>query len=73
MSGLLFPPGDATALSAAIERLLVDLPFRKALAEGGWRRVREDFQLEATGRELLSIFNKVAGAKRSVAFRQESL
>jgi glycosyltransferase involved in cell wall biosynthesis len=61
VSGLLFPPGDARALAAALERLLDDPDLRRRIADGGRERVRNDFQLETTCRELQDIFAGVAG------------
>lgn len=42
-TGLLVPPGDPTALAAAIERLLVDEDLRRRLGQEGPRRVAEGF------------------------------
>jgi glycosyltransferase involved in cell wall biosynthesis len=38
--GVLVPPGDARALAAALERLIVDRPFRATLAAGAPARAR---------------------------------
>lgn len=61
VSGLLFPPGDAPALAAALESLLEDPAYRGRIAEGGRRRVREDFQLETTCGDLASVFTTAIG------------
>jgi len=54
MNGLLVPPGDATALAAAIARLLSDPPFAAALGRAARQTVEERFSAdrmaEATGR-----------------------
>ncbi|WP_082652765.1 glycosyltransferase family 4 protein [Aureimonas sp. AU12] len=54
--GLLVPPGDAPALSAALERLARDPDLRQTLGRAAERRVREDFSFEAGLRHLAARF-----------------
>lgn len=42
-NGLLFPEGDASALAASLERLLLDPALRARLAAAGRRRALQDF------------------------------
>ena len=46
-TGLLVPPGDRTALLAAIDRLLGDEPRRRAMAEAARQRAEAAFSLAA--------------------------
>jgi glycosyltransferase involved in cell wall biosynthesis len=54
-TGLLVPPGDATALAAALERLLADEPLRERLARQGRALVEEEFDLRRQARALRSL------------------
>jgi glycosyltransferase involved in cell wall biosynthesis len=45
-SGLLVPPGDSTALAAAIRRLLVEPDLRRRLASAARARVEREFSAE---------------------------
>jgi glycosyltransferase involved in cell wall biosynthesis len=54
-SGLLFPPGDAAALSQALVTLLTNEPMRQRLAQGALRRA-EMFSIERRSRLLLQLF-----------------
>jgi phosphatidyl-myo-inositol dimannoside synthase len=47
VSGLLVPPGDATALAAALRQLLADPALARRLGEAGRMRAREWFSWEA--------------------------
>jgi len=51
-SGLLFPPGDAAALAAALARLAAEPALRARLGAAGRERVRRDFDLADGARRL---------------------
>lgn len=53
VSGWLVPPGDAEALSAALEALMADPDLRTRLAEEGRRHVAAEFSLSANVDRLL--------------------
>lgn len=46
-SGLLSPPGDPVALAQALERLVNEPELRHRLAEGGRRKVLDEFDVQA--------------------------
>jgi glycosyltransferase involved in cell wall biosynthesis len=46
-NGLLFPPGDAGALAAGLNRLLGDEPLRRALGTGALATMREKYGCDA--------------------------
>jgi glycosyltransferase involved in cell wall biosynthesis len=60
--GLLFEPGDVEDLAQAIARLLDNPALREALAESGYRRVRQDFPASATRRRLLEGYTRLMPA-----------
>lgn len=55
-SGLVVPPGDATALAGAIARILDDPALARELGAQGERRVREHFSLEAMLRAIDDLY-----------------
>ncbi len=55
-TGLLVPPADATALAAALGRLLEDEALRERFGRGGRRRVAKVFDVERNVQRLLSEF-----------------
>jgi glycosyltransferase involved in cell wall biosynthesis len=61
-NGLLVPVNDASALAAAILRLLREAPLRKRLAEAGRRRAA-DFRVEKQVKEYEELFLKMLGEK----------
>ena len=64
-NGVLCPPDDVEALSAAITRLY-DQPERAAeLAARGRRRVRDDFTWDAAARKFESVYERAGKASRS--------
>ena len=59
-SALLFPPEDASALAAAISRLLADEGARRRLSARGRERAAQ-FTWERTARETLAVYGEVLG------------
>src|SRR5205807_2099933 len=60
--GLLFEAGDAADLGRALYKLLEDSQLRRALAESGYRRVRQQFPASATRRRLLEAYAQLLPA-----------
>ena len=56
VSGLLVPAGDATALRAALERLLADRPLRERLGAAGRAAAARDYGWPAVTAALLSAY-----------------
>ena len=60
-TGLLFPPGDATALSAALTALVENPALRDHLASNAAIFIRDNFSLQACGRTMGSIYDRFLG------------
>ena len=60
-TGLLVEPRDASALAAAIVRLLNDGALRSSMGAAGLARVRERFTLERTLAATAEVYERVAG------------
>ena len=60
-SGLLVPPGDPTALAAALRTLAQDPELRHRLATAGRARVLADFDLHRSAAELAHHFTAATG------------
>ncbi len=58
-TGLLVPPRDVEALTAALRRVLADEVLQQRLGEAGKRRVAERFSSEAMARDVLAIYDEV--------------
>ncbi len=65
--GILVPPGDEEALTAAIERLLRDAAMRRSLAENARKFARENFTLERMTRQHEELYAELAACKQSGA------
>jgi glycosyltransferase involved in cell wall biosynthesis len=63
-AGLLFPEGDATALTERLERLREDPALRRDLAARGLARVRTRFTPDRIARQTVDVYREVAGAGR---------
>ena len=59
-TGLLVPPGDVSALRAALERLLGDEELRRRLGAAGREKARNELSLEAAGDRLLAVYAEAA-------------
>jgi glycosyltransferase involved in cell wall biosynthesis len=59
-TGLLVPPEDPRALTAALVRLLRDAPLRRRMGEAGRERVRRQYQLSEKIALLLDTYRRFA-------------
>jgi glycosyltransferase involved in cell wall biosynthesis len=59
VSGALFCPGESADLAEALHSFLVDPELRERVAEGGRRRVRNNFRLESTYCTMAALFDRV--------------
>ena len=59
-TGLIVPPGDASALRTAIETLVADAPLRSRLGAAGIARVRSDFTLDRMADRFVSLCEEIA-------------
>src|SRR5207302_6302360 len=64
VSGLLVPPGDATALAAALERLARAPDLSVSLGDAGYRRLHERFSWEAITRRWVEVYNAAVARQR---------
>ncbi len=65
-TGLLVPPGDATALAEGMDRLLADSELRRRLGESGRQRAEKLFTVEAQAAATAALYRQMTVAgKRS--------
>jgi len=63
-TGLLFPPGDATALAAALHRLIADPSLRATLAANATRLIHDRFGVATSARRMAEIYTSLLAAPR---------
>ena len=62
--GILYEPGDESALAAALEKVLVDTDYARELGSRGREKVFEMFNIERNAEEMVEVFEKVASLER---------
>jgi glycogen(starch) synthase len=67
VSGLLVPPHDARAATAALDRLLSDPALRRRMGEAGRRRVEERFTLDHYVERVLAVYERAIAAHNALA------
>ena len=68
-TGVLAPPGDATALAAALGRLAGDRALRRRMGEAGAQRWRDEFTLQRAAQRTLMLYRDVLGAAHNTTAR----
>jgi glycosyltransferase involved in cell wall biosynthesis len=63
-TGLLVPPGDETALAAALTRVLTDRPLANTLGAAGLRALRESFSWARIVDRWEAVYRRVVSAGR---------
>lgn len=58
-TGLLVPPGDATALADAIKRLAADVKLRRQMGEAGLLRYRREFTLDCYVENMVKVYEQI--------------
>ena len=71
-TGLLVPPGDVPAATAALDRLLGNPGLRRRLGEAGRRRVEDCFAMEPYIDRVLKTYRKAIGRSRQHLERQRA-
>jgi glycosyltransferase involved in cell wall biosynthesis len=67
VTGLLVPPGDTTALAAALVRITQDRRLRERLADQARRRARSGFSWSTQGAALITLIQTMAADRRASA------
>jgi glycosyltransferase involved in cell wall biosynthesis len=60
-TGLLVPPGDRTALAAAVSQLLADASLRRRMGLAARARVEIHFDVSSTARTIASLYEQACG------------
>jgi glycosyltransferase involved in cell wall biosynthesis len=56
-TGFLVQPGDAVALSGAMEKIIDDRQLTQKLGQAGYKRVQELFSIEKNARDLCALID----------------
>ncbi len=67
-NGLMVQPGDVPALAEALERVIVDAPLRRRLAEDGLAECRRVYSWSAVGRQIMEVYAAIRDAKPNPDF-----
>jgi len=59
-NGLLFDPSNMLTLDEALEKLILDIEFRKRLGERARKDIEDGYSVESIANEFLSFYKKVA-------------
>jgi glycosyltransferase involved in cell wall biosynthesis len=70
INGLLCPPGDASALAAALENVCVDAALRRRLGEAARRTVLDDHTWTAAVRRILALARPFSSVSPSTGERE---
>jgi glycosyltransferase involved in cell wall biosynthesis len=62
VNGLLVPPGDVPALTAAVRRLLGDAELRARIGQAGIERAK-DFAPELIGKQMRAVYESALGRR----------
>ncbi len=65
VSGLIVPPADSTALTAALCRLLQDSELREQMGRASRQRVKEHFSVEAVVPRMLDLYRSIRARRAS--------
>jgi glycosyltransferase involved in cell wall biosynthesis len=60
-TGLLVPPDDATALAAALDRLIYDPDLRRTMGAEGRRRVQARFSVQQMVERTQALYRELLG------------
>jgi rhamnosyl/mannosyltransferase len=63
-TGLVVPPGDASALASAMRILVDDAAYARALGVNGERRAREAFDIDLIADQHLRLYQELCDARR---------
>ena len=66
-TGLLFPPGDPTALAQTLERLIGDKELRLRLADAAKRRIQDAFSATASASRMGEIYSELIERRARVS------
>ena len=62
-TGILIPPQDVKALSAAVLKVLEDRSFAKSIAEKGYERVLSRFTIEPLSHEMVTVYDSLSRSR----------
>ena len=71
VTGFLVPPGDVTALAAALGKLLSDDRLRLRMGGEGRRRSCEHFDETDVGRRVMAVYGDVLGNEKNTGYNQQ--